>query len=141
MPNTKTTLKNYEEQFTETVEFKTIKSGVASPETKEGEAKREMEILTPIEHHPQLKGFVKAIDPETKWIGWVKYEPTVETPEAPVLTPEQQAQVDWFKSLARYRSLVRGNELGILNKAMQDELALLKTSLSETIKDEYISEV
>lgn len=60
------------------VELKTIPSGVKSPDSTS-----EMMIVKPIVKHPELEGLVKAIDPITKWEGWVKYEePIVITPAA-----------------------------------------------------------
>ena len=72
-----------------------LASGVKSPNSD-----REMQIILPIQKHPEVKGLVRAVDihPEDvkkNWNGWVPYEEPKPAPKPidpePVTTPEALA--------------------------------------------------
>lgn len=124
-------LKNYDTQnWPKEDKAKFVKSGVKSPNSD-----NEMLVVMPLEAHPQMKGFYKAIDPADNWQGWVEYNPAA-TP-APTPTPAETAKSAWLSKYVRLQKLLSGVKNGII-AANDTRISTLQGELLADFKDEYL---
>lgn len=79
-----------------------IASGV-----KSGDSEAELQIIQPIQKHPEISGLVRAVDPNTGWMGWVPYEEQKETPVETQSDTEEKVYRDAYAVLVAKLRLVK----------------------------------
>ena len=130
---TKMALKKYgKDQKTEI--NATIKSGVES-----GDSGKELMIVEPIEKHPEMPVLVRAVDPITKWKGWVKYTPSEPDPEPdPEPTQKEIEAKEFAGKLHKLDGYMVGVEMGIINEN-DSRIITLRDELKTKFRPEYIN--
>lgn len=118
---------------------KYLPSGVESPDSK---VSTEMLVVVPFVRNE--RGEYRAIDPKTKWRGWVDFtpptpqpEPTPEPEPAPEPTPEEAAKAEFKKGFTELRRYEVGIDKGIIEPDNAEYLAL-KAKLKTDFKAEYL---
>lgn len=111
-------LKKYDKHINKKMEGEgTIPSGVQS-----GDTDNELLVMTPLKEHPEIKGLYRAIDPVTKWRGWVEYEPPKPEPKPePKIDPKEAKKHEFNLLTTEYRQKKGLVDLGLFT---DEELGL-----------------
>jgi len=116
-------------------------SGVKSPKSA-----REMQVVLPLEKHPELIGLVRAVDihptdPKQNWKGWVPYttpkSPTPLPTPTPTPTPEEIALDAFHQNVKKLKRFKKAIDLGIKKDNDPDVVQLIST-LKTNYKEEYL---
>lgn len=110
---------------------KTLPEGYIQTDVQSGDSEANLQIIFPLERHPEKPILKRAVDPNTGWKGWVEYEEPVI--EKPVDLPKQ----DFKTTLSLYAKKV---ELVNLKLFTEEELGIpaLRDDLRSSFNEEWL---